>query len=97
MHSTLASIGREADILLCAQKEDSWSNLARFFLGLHVLSITADFGLFFAIGPQSYITKDSERQRPESSLDLNEQVCLNDQLARRLGIITQWPSGRKTL
>ena len=72
MHSALVSIGRDADILVCAQRRN-W----RGFFGstIYELGIATEF---LSIGPQVSPQGQEERQGPKGSVDLNQHVCLDD-------------------
>jgi hypothetical protein len=51
MYSILASSGREADQVICAQRKDCGRNW-RGFLDLHELVIATEFGLSFLSVPK---------------------------------------------
>jgi hypothetical protein len=70
MHSILASIGRDADMVVCAQRGYRGRNW-RGFLGSNTyeLSIASESGLS-SIGPQAS-QRQEERQGPKRSVDLN--------------------------
>jgi hypothetical protein len=73
MFATLASIRREADIVVCAQRRYCGRNWRAFFGSTRACHCHQVWS-FLSIGPQA-------RQRPKRSVDLNRHAFLNDWLA----------------
>jgi hypothetical protein len=80
MHSTLAFIRREADIVVCAQRRNCGRDW-RGFLGSTQAWHCRRVWSFLSFGPQASPQRQEERRGPKRRVDLNQHVCLNDWLA----------------
>jgi hypothetical protein len=84
MHSTLASIGREADIVCVRSEEKLRTKLARiFWVYIHELGIAAEFDLSSLSVRKSLLKGKRNAKGPKCSVNLNpsQHLCLNDILA----------------